>query len=88
LLGISPIPKIGAVAGNVKVGNRSLWLNALASARVHSPARTWEKRALASVELTCITVVPGALGACVRSLEAGGRHHQSTGGQDLAETPI
>lgn len=53
-------PKIGAVAGNAKVGNR---INILTrwQALEYITAQNLERRALAA--LGCITVVPGAVGA-------------------------
>jgi cellulose synthase/poly-beta-1,6-N-acetylglucosamine synthase-like glycosyltransferase/peptidoglycan/xylan/chitin deacetylase (PgdA/CDA1 family) len=53
-------PKVGAVAGNAKVGNRinmvTFW-----QALEYITAQNLERRALAA--LGCITVVPGAIGA-------------------------
>ncbi|MFZ0558920.1 MAG: glycosyltransferase [Methylovirgula sp.] len=53
-------PKVGAVAGNAKVGNR---INAITrwQALEYISAQNLERRAL--VTLGCITVVPGAVGA-------------------------
>ena len=53
-------PKTGAVAGNVKVGNRSRWLTRW-QALEYMTSQNMEKRAFDL--LNCITVVPGALGA-------------------------
>ena len=53
-------PKVGAVAGNVKVGNRSRWLTRW-QALEYITSQNMEKRAFDL--LNCITVVPGALGA-------------------------
>jgi len=53
-------PKVGAVAGNVKVGNRSRWLTRW-QALEYVTSQNMEKRAFDL--LNCITVVPGALGA-------------------------
>ena len=53
-------PKVGAVAGNVKVGNRSRWLTRW-QALEYITSQNMEKRAFHL--LNCITVVPGALGA-------------------------
>ena len=53
-------PKIGAMAGNVKVGNRSRWLTRW-QALEYITSQNMEKRAFDL--LNCITVVPGALGA-------------------------
>lgn len=64
-------PKIGAVAGNAKVGNR---LNIITrwQALEYITSQNMDRRAFAS--LNCITVVPGAVGAWRRELirEAGG----------------
>jgi cellulose synthase/poly-beta-1,6-N-acetylglucosamine synthase-like glycosyltransferase/peptidoglycan/xylan/chitin deacetylase (PgdA/CDA1 family)/spore germination protein YaaH len=58
-------PKVGAVAGNAKVGNRrnmvTYW-----QALEYVTAQNLERRALAA--LGCITVVPGAVGAWRRSV--------------------
>src|SRR6266404_4320536 len=53
-------PKVGAVAGNEKVGNRSRWLTRW-QALEYITSQNMEKRAFDL--LNCITVVPGALGA-------------------------
>lgn len=53
-------PTVGAVAGNVKVGNRSRWLTRW-QALEYITSQNLEKRAFDL--LNCITVVPGALGA-------------------------
>src|ERR1700730_16545104 len=53
-------PDVGAVAGNVKVGNRSRWLTRW-QALEYITSQNMEKRAFDL--LNCITVVPGALGA-------------------------
>ncbi|HLO00368.1 MAG TPA: glycosyltransferase [Pyrinomonadaceae bacterium] len=64
-------PKIGAVAGNAKVGNRinivTRW-----QALEYITSQNMDRRAFAS--LNCITVVPGAVGAWRRELveQAGG----------------
>jgi cellulose synthase/poly-beta-1,6-N-acetylglucosamine synthase-like glycosyltransferase/peptidoglycan/xylan/chitin deacetylase (PgdA/CDA1 family)/spore germination protein YaaH len=64
-------PKIGAVAGNAKVGNRinivTRW-----QALEYITSQNMDRRAFAS--LNCITVVPGAVGAWRRDLivKAGG----------------
>lgn len=52
--------QVGAVAGNVKVGNRSRWLTRW-QALEYITSQNMEKRAFDL--LNCITVVPGALGA-------------------------
>ncbi len=63
-------PKVGAVAGNVKVGNRSSWLTRW-QALEYITSQNMEKRAFDL--LNCITVVPGALGAWRReAIEAAG----------------
>ncbi|MCK9910032.1 glycosyltransferase family 2 protein, partial [Microbacteriaceae bacterium K1510] len=63
--------KIGAVAGNAKVGNR---INLITrwQALEYITAQNLERRALAALD--CITVVPGAVGAWRRSalVELGG----------------
>lgn len=64
-------PKVGAVAGNAKVGNRinivTRW-----QALEYITSQNMDRRAFAS--LNCITVVPGAVGAWRRDLleQAGG----------------
>jgi len=64
-------PKVGAVAGNAKVGNRinivTRW-----QALEYITSQNMDRRAFAS--LNCITVVPGAVGAWRRKLleQAGG----------------
>ena len=63
-------PTIGAVAGNVKVGNRSTWLTRW-QALEYITSQNMEKRAFDL--LNCITVVPGALGAWRKqAIEAAG----------------
>jgi cellulose synthase/poly-beta-1,6-N-acetylglucosamine synthase-like glycosyltransferase/peptidoglycan/xylan/chitin deacetylase (PgdA/CDA1 family) len=64
-------PSVGAVAGNVKVGNRSRWLTRW-QALEYITSQNMEKRAFDL--LNCITVVPGALGAWRRKAieDAGG----------------
>jgi peptidoglycan-N-acetylglucosamine deacetylase len=63
-------PLVGAVAGNVKVGNRSRWLTRW-QALEYITSQNMEKRAFDL--LNCITVVPGALGAWRRkAVEAAG----------------
>ena len=62
--------KTGAVAGNVKVGNRSRWLTRW-QALEYITSQNMEKRAFDL--LNCITVVPGALGAWRKqAIEAAG----------------
>jgi cellulose synthase/poly-beta-1,6-N-acetylglucosamine synthase-like glycosyltransferase/peptidoglycan/xylan/chitin deacetylase (PgdA/CDA1 family) len=58
-------PKVAAVAGNVKVGNRSRWLTRW-QALEYITSQNMEKRAFDL--LNCITVVPGALGAWRRKV--------------------
>jgi cellulose synthase/poly-beta-1,6-N-acetylglucosamine synthase-like glycosyltransferase len=53
-------PKVGAVAGNVKVMNRNLWLTRW-QALEYITSQNLEKRAFDL--LNCIPVVPGAVGA-------------------------
>src|SRR5207249_9882384 len=63
-------PQTGAVAGNVKVGNRSRWLTRW-QALEYITSQNMEKRAFDL--LNCITVVPGALGAWrKKAIEAAG----------------
>ncbi len=63
-------PQLGAVAGNVKVGNRSRWLTRW-QALEYITSQNMEKRAFDL--LNCITVVPGALGAWrKKAIEAAG----------------
>jgi cellulose synthase/poly-beta-1,6-N-acetylglucosamine synthase-like glycosyltransferase/peptidoglycan/xylan/chitin deacetylase (PgdA/CDA1 family) len=63
-------PQVGAVAGNVKVGNRSRWLTRW-QALEYITSQNMEKRAFDL--LNCITVVPGALGAWRRqAIESAG----------------
>jgi cellulose synthase/poly-beta-1,6-N-acetylglucosamine synthase-like glycosyltransferase/spore germination protein YaaH/peptidoglycan/xylan/chitin deacetylase (PgdA/CDA1 family) len=64
-------PLIGAVAGNVKVGNRDRWLTRW-QALEYITSQNLEKRAFDL--LNCITVVPGAVGALRADLvrECGG----------------
>jgi len=61
-------PKVGAVAGNAKVGNR---INVLTrwQALEYITAQNLERRALATLD--CITVVPGAVGAWRREALTG-----------------
>jgi peptidoglycan-N-acetylglucosamine deacetylase len=63
-------PELGAMAGNVKVGNRSRFLTRW-QALEYITSQNMEKRAFDL--LNCITVVPGALGAWRReAIEAAG----------------
>ena len=66
----SPIRKIGAVAGNAKVGNRINMITRW-QALEYIVAQNLERRALAA--LGTLTVVPGAVGAWRRSALAGNR---------------
>jgi cellulose synthase/poly-beta-1,6-N-acetylglucosamine synthase-like glycosyltransferase/peptidoglycan/xylan/chitin deacetylase (PgdA/CDA1 family) len=63
--------RVGAVAGNVKVGNRDRWITRW-QALEYITSQNLEKRAFDLLD--CITVVPGALGAWRASAlrEAGG----------------
>ena len=69
-------PRIGAVAGNAKVGNR---LNLLTNwqALEYITSQNLDRRAFDA--LNCITVVPGAIGAWRRNLvlQAGGFAHET-----------
>lgn len=73
-------PSVGAVAGNVKVGNRSRWLTRW-QALEYITSQNMEKRAFDL--LNCITVVPGALGAWRRiAIEAAGGITSDTVAED------
>jgi cellulose synthase/poly-beta-1,6-N-acetylglucosamine synthase-like glycosyltransferase/peptidoglycan/xylan/chitin deacetylase (PgdA/CDA1 family)/spore germination protein YaaH len=73
-------PKTGAVAGNVKVGNRSRWLTRW-QALEYITSQNMEKRAFDL--LNCITVVPGALGAWrKKAIEATGGINADTVAED------
>jgi len=73
-------PTIGAVAGNVKVGNRSRWLTRW-QALEYITSQNMEKRAFDL--LNCITVVPGALGAWRKeAIEAAGGITSDTVAED------
>ncbi|HKV26203.1 MAG TPA: glycosyltransferase [Candidatus Acidoferrum sp.] len=73
-------PTVGAVAGNVKVGNRSLWLTRW-QALEYITSQNMEKRAFDL--LNCITVVPGALGAWrKKAIEAAGGFTADTVAED------
>ncbi len=73
-------PTVGAVAGNVKVGNRSLWLTRW-QALEYITSQNMEKRAFDL--LNCITVVPGALGAWRKvAIEAAGGFTADTVAED------
>jgi peptidoglycan-N-acetylglucosamine deacetylase len=58
-------PQVGAVAGNVKVGNRNNLITRW-QALEYITSQNLDRRAFAG--LNCITIVPGAVGACRRSL--------------------
>jgi cellulose synthase/poly-beta-1,6-N-acetylglucosamine synthase-like glycosyltransferase/peptidoglycan/xylan/chitin deacetylase (PgdA/CDA1 family)/spore germination protein YaaH len=71
---------VGAVAGNVKVGNRSRWLTRW-QALEYITSQNMEKRAFDL--LNCITVVPGALGAWRKqAIEAAGGITNDTVAED------
>ncbi|GAC1702926.1 MAG: glycosyltransferase [Candidatus Acidiferrum sp.] len=73
-------PRIGAVAGNVKVGNRYRWLTRW-QALEYITSQNMEKRAFDL--LNCITVVPGALGAWrTKAIEAAGGISADTVAED------
>ncbi len=57
-------PIVGAVAGNVQVGNQRNWLTRF-QAIEYTTSQNFDRRAYAV--LNCITVVPGAIGAFRRS---------------------
>jgi peptidoglycan-N-acetylglucosamine deacetylase len=57
-------PSVGAVAGNVRVGNQRNWLTKWQSIE-YITAQNFDRMAFAY--LNCITVVPGAIGAFRRS---------------------
>src|ERR1700726_2218671 len=73
-------PQVGAVAGNVKVGNRTRWLTRW-QALEYITSQNMEKRAFDL--LNCITVVPGALGAWrKKAIEAAGGITSDTVAED------
>ena len=73
-------PRIGAVAGNVKVGNRSRWLTRW-QALEYITSQNLEKRAFDL--LNCIPVVPGALSAWrVEALRSAGGFTADTVAED------
>jgi cellulose synthase/poly-beta-1,6-N-acetylglucosamine synthase-like glycosyltransferase/spore germination protein YaaH/peptidoglycan/xylan/chitin deacetylase (PgdA/CDA1 family) len=73
-------PKIGAVAGNVKVGNRTRWLTRW-QALEYITSQNMEKRAFDL--LNCIPVVPGAIGAWrVEAITAAGGFTAETVAED------
>jgi cellulose synthase/poly-beta-1,6-N-acetylglucosamine synthase-like glycosyltransferase/peptidoglycan/xylan/chitin deacetylase (PgdA/CDA1 family)/spore germination protein YaaH len=61
-------PRVGAVSGNARVGNRRRWL-AKFQALEYTSGFNLDRRAFAL--LNCITVVPGAIGAYRRSAVEG-----------------
>ncbi len=73
-------PKIGAVAGNAKVGNRvNLWTRWQALEYITS--QNFERRALDLFDV--VMVVPGAIGAWRTSaVKAGGGYHSNTVAED------
>ncbi|HZY63839.1 MAG TPA: polysaccharide deacetylase family protein [Edaphobacter sp.] len=73
-------PKIGAVAGNAKVGNKvNLWTRWQALEYITS--QNFERRALDLFDV--VTVVPGAIGAWRTSVvKAGGGYHLNTVAED------
>jgi cellulose synthase/poly-beta-1,6-N-acetylglucosamine synthase-like glycosyltransferase len=73
-------PTVGAVAGNVKVGNRTRWLTRW-QALEYITSQNMEKRAFDL--LNCITVVPGALGVWrKKAIEAAGGITSDTVAED------
>jgi cellulose synthase/poly-beta-1,6-N-acetylglucosamine synthase-like glycosyltransferase/peptidoglycan/xylan/chitin deacetylase (PgdA/CDA1 family)/spore germination protein YaaH len=73
-------PKIGAVAGNAKVGNRvNLWTRWQALEYITS--QNFERRALDLFDV--VMVVPGAIGAWrTAAVKAGGCYHSNTVAED------
>lgn len=73
-------PKVGAVAGNAKVGNKvNLWTRWQALEYITS--QNFERRALDLFDV--VTVVPGAIGAWRTSVvKAGGGYHSNTVAED------
>jgi len=73
-------PKIGAVAGNAKVGNRvNLWTRWQALEYITS--QNFERRALDLFDV--VIVVPGAIGAWrTRAVKEGGGYHTNTVAED------
>ncbi len=73
-------PRVGAVAGNVKVGNRTRWLTRW-QALEYITSQNMEKRAFDL--LNCIPVVPGAVGAWrVEAMQAAGGFSSQTVAED------
>ena len=79
-------PKIGAVAGNAKVGNRvNLWTRWQALEYITS--QNFERRAMDLFDV--VVVVPGAIGAWRTSaVNEGGRYHSNTVAEDADLTMI
>jgi len=79
-------PKIGAVAGNAKVGNRvNLWTRWQALEYITS--QNFERRALDLFDV--VVVVPGAIGAWrTAAVEKGGGYHSNTVAEDADLTMI
>src|SRR3989441_3594574 len=75
-------PRVGAVAGNAKVGNRvNLWTRWQALEYITS--QNFERRALNT--LGAVSVVPGAIGAWrTAAVREAGAHHPHTGSEDAA----
>ena len=73
-------PKIGAVAGNAKIGNRvNLWTRWQALEYITS--QNFERRALDLFDV--VMVVPGAIGAWrTRAVKEGGGYHTNTVAED------
>src|SRR5882724_1435121 len=73
-------PKVGAVAGNAKVGNRvNLWTRWQALEYITS--QNFERRALNT--MGAVSVVPGAIGACrVNAVREAGGFHTDTVAED------
>jgi len=73
-------PHVGAVAGNIKVGNRTRWLTRW-QALEYITSQNLEKRAFDLLD--CITVVPGAVGAWrVEAIRACGGFSADTVAED------
>jgi cellulose synthase/poly-beta-1,6-N-acetylglucosamine synthase-like glycosyltransferase/peptidoglycan/xylan/chitin deacetylase (PgdA/CDA1 family) len=73
-------PRVGAVAGNVKVANRTRWLTRW-QALEYITSQNMEKRAFDL--LNCIPVVPGAVGAWrVEAMQAAGGFSAQTVAED------
>ncbi len=74
-------PKVGAVAGNVKVGNRVNMLTKL-QALEYIASQNLDRRAFAYIN--AVTVVPGAIGAWRReAVEAAGGYTSDTLAEDM-----